>query len=477
MSGTSSVPLPTLGPNGYLIPPEPEILAGTQADMNAAFGGNLNPALETPQGQLATTQAAIIGDEYAQFLQLTNNVDPAYSTGRMQDAIARIYFLERLPALPTSVIATCSGLVGVPIPVGALARAQSGVTYACTQAGVIGVDGTVDLTFAATVDGPIACPATTLDQVFQTIPGWEAITNATDGAIGRNTETRADFEARRAASVAKNSIATVSSILGSVLEVPDVLDAFVTENFTGTPVVLDGVTLPAHSVYVCVAGGAAADVARAIWQKKPPGCDMAGDTTIAVEDQNSGYVPPYPTYDITFQIAETQTLIAWVQIYDTPQVPSNALGLIRAAMLAAFTGADGGVRARIGTTWFASRFYPAVMALGSWVNLIQIGMGSSAVPAASFTASIATTVLTVTVVGSGTLAVGQTVVGAGIPDGVRIVSLGTGAGGTGTYNLNLPQTISSESMTSINPFAGDTVVIGQAHVPALSAENIVLQLV
>jgi len=477
MSGSSSVPVPFLGPNGYEAPPESEILPGVQADMNAAFGGGLNPALETPQGQLATTLTAIIGNTYAQFLQLTNNVDPAYATGRMQDGIARIYFLERLPALPTSVVATCSGLPGVPIPLGALALAQDQSIYVCTQAGEIGAGGTVDLTFANTTDGPIACPVATLDRVYQTIPGWEAITNAVAGVIGRDVESRADFEARRAASVAKNAVGSVSAILGAVLAVPDVLDAYVSDNFTGSPIVLDGVTLPAHSLYVCVAGGVAADVAWAIFTKKMPGCDMAGSTTVVVEDTTSGYVPPYPTYDITFQIAATQTFVAQVQIANSPQVPSNALGLIRAAMISAFTGADGGTRARIGTTWFASRFYPAVLAVGSWVNLIQITMGSSEAPAGSFTGSIAGTVLTVSAVGAGALAVGNTIVGANIPEGVRIASFGTGVGGTGTYNLNLPQTIGSQAMLALNPFSADSIEIGEAHVPSLASADIVLQLV
>jgi hypothetical protein len=69
----------------------------------------------------------------------------------------------------------------------------------------------------------------------------------------------------------------------------------------------------------------------------------------------------------------------------------------------------------------------------------------------SFVGSIATsaeiTTLTVTSVSSGSLAVGLTIVGAGIPTGTIITALGTGSGGTGTYILN-PQAInvSSEAM-------------------------------
>jgi len=62
MSGSSSVPEPTFGENGFVIPSENDVLSGALADINAAFGGGLNLALSTPQGQLASSFAAIIGE-------------------------------------------------------------------------------------------------------------------------------------------------------------------------------------------------------------------------------------------------------------------------------------------------------------------------------------------------------------------------------------------------------------------------------
>lgn len=46
--------------------------------------------------------------------------------------------------------------------------------------------------------------------------------------------------------------------------------------------------------------------------------------------------------------------------------------------------------------------------------------------------------LTVTAVSSGTLATGQYLVGTGLPTGTRIAQLITGTGGTGTYQINVP---------------------------------------
>lgn len=57
-------------------------------------------------------------------------------------------------------------------------------------------------------------------------------------------------------------------------------------------------------------------------------------------------------------------------------------------------------------------------------------------PAFSGTATFATTVMTVASVVSGALRIGSQVFGVGVPANTTIASLGTGVGGTGTYNLN-----------------------------------------
>src|SRR5258708_6127072 len=68
---------------------------------------------------------------------------------------------------------------------------------------------------------------------------------------------------------------------------------------------------------------------------------------------------------------------------------------------------------------------------------------------AIYTGTIATTVMTVTAITSGTLAVGQTISGTGISGAPTITSLGTGTGNTGTYNLSASQTVAvRETITS-----------------------------
>ncbi len=473
----SSVPQPTFGPAGFVAPSEAEILAGVQADLNATFGGNLNPGLETPQGQIAQSLTAIIGDKDAQFLQYVNGVDPAFADGRMQDAIGRIYFIERDPAVATTVNATCAGLVGTVIPAGALAQTTDGQRYASTAAATIGISGTVTVPFASVTTGPIACPAGSLTTIYRAIPGWDSITNAADGTIGRNVENRADFEARRAASVAVNARNTLASIRGAVLDVADVLDAFVTDNSTASPVVVGGVTLPAYALYVAAVGGSGQAIAEAIWRKKPPGIPYvtAGATLYTVAD--TGYELPYPTYSVYFTTPTTLSIIVAVVITDSDAVPADAVTQVQNAVVAAFAGDDGGQRARIGATVYASRFYAPIAALGDWAReIVSVRIGSTNSPAATVTASIAATTMTVTAVASGALAIGQTVVGANVAPGTVITALGTGTGGTGTYTVGLSQTAASATVRGVLP-ASDTVAVNINQIPAVSAANTAVTLV
>jgi len=212
---TTLVPTFTFGPAGFVAPSGPAVLAGVQGDINASFGNTLNYSLTTPQGQLAMSWAAIIDNTYATFQFYAQQMDPAYASGRMQDAIGRIYGMQRQPSIPTQLQVSCNGLAGVVIPFGALIVDGSNNLYQCatTGGGTIPAGGSIVLQFNAVVPGPTAVPATV--SIYQAIPGWDTV-GIVSGIIGQNVEGRSAFETRRQASVAGNSFGAIGSILGAV---------------------------------------------------------------------------------------------------------------------------------------------------------------------------------------------------------------------------------------------------------------------
>ena len=101
-------------------------------------------------------------------------------------------------------------------------------------------------------------------------PGVGQHTNLTDGVLGNDVESREDFEARRRASVAQNSLGSVPSVRGAVLNVPGLLDAFVTENPFGEQTVVGGQILVPNSLYVAAVGGDAMMSQRRYGRRRRP---------------------------------------------------------------------------------------------------------------------------------------------------------------------------------------------------------------
>lgn len=386
---STNVPDLSITATGVVLPAEADILTGTLADINAAFGGGLNTALETPQGQVASSVAAIVADKNDTIAYLVNQFDPANASGRFQDALGRIYFLDRDPAEGTVVNVVCSGLEGTVIPVGSLVQDNAKNIYSATAAGTI-TNGTVTLPFVNLQTGPIALAAGGINGApYQAIPGWDSATNPAAGVTGSNVESRTDFEFRRRASVALNAVNSLQSIYANVFNVAGVTDVYVTENVTSANITKGSTnyTLVPHSIYVAVVGGLASDIALAIWNKKSVGADYNGNTTVTVVD-NSGYSAPQPSYQVKFQVPTATPVLFAVQIANNPSLPSNIVALVQAAIVSAFAGGDGGQRARIGSTLFASRFYAPIAAINSNVAILSLLLGTSTPTASSVTMGI-----------------------------------------------------------------------------------------
>lgn len=364
-------------PAGLVVPQESAILAEVTQDIDDAFGGGLNPSPKTPQGQLAASQAAIVADANAVFAEFVNQVNPDTASGFMQDAIARIYFLDRQPGAPTVVDCECVGNAGTVIPIGAQASDTSGNLYTCVEEGIIPPTGSITLAFANLKDGPIPCPANTLTVIHRAITGWDTINNPLPGILGADVESQAAFAYRRAQSVALNARGSLPSIYAAVFDLPDVLDVYATENTTSN-VLNAGATnypLEPHSLYVAAVGGDNDAIAKAIWTKKDVGCDYNGNTEVIVQD-DSGYLPPLPTYTVKFERPVALPIKFAVQLANDPGLPSNIVDLVKAAIIATFTGADGGSRVRIGSLLLASKFYPGVIRIGPEVSVLSILLGS-----------------------------------------------------------------------------------------------------
>lgn len=379
MTYTSNVPQITYDSNGMpIIPQESAVLAGVQSDINVAFGGGVNPQLSSPQGQLAQSLTAIIGEKNNEIAYISNQFNPETADGQWQDALAKIYFLDRIASAGTVVTGLCTGLVGTVIPAGATVQDANGYIYYATAAGTIGTSGNVSIQFQNSTTGAITCAIGALNKIYTSIFGWESVTNLSAGALGNDVESRADFEYRRKNSVALNAVNSTQSVYASVLSVNNVIDAYVVDNPSGVAINYGATnySLKPHSIVVSVAGGASSDIALAIWNKKSQGCDYNGNTSYSVTD-NVNYSAPYPTYVVTWLTPTATPTYFAVQIANNSNLPSDIVTQTQNAIIAAFNGTDGGTKARIGSSIYSGRYYNGINAINSNVSILSILMGTS----------------------------------------------------------------------------------------------------
>jgi hypothetical protein len=484
---STNVPAIQFLPTGLSVPTEGAVLTGVQQDMNGAFGATLNYDLRTSQGQWASAQSAAIAAGNAVFAAIVNGIDPDTAIGFMQDAIARINFLTRNPGVATVVQCTCTGAVGTVIQTGvAQAQDTSGNLYQCTQGGTIGSGGTVSLTFANVVVGPIACPANTLTIISQGAPGWESITNPAPGVVGANIETPAALEYRRRNSVAGNSQGFAGSVYGAVFSIANVIDVFVYENDTSGAVTYGATnfSLAANSIYVGVIGGDPIAIAQAIWNKKSPGCNYNGNTTEDITDTSGNYQTP-PVYPVKLNNNSENPANTYfsVLLTNSPTLPSNITTLVQNAIVNQFTGGVATLpRARIASTIAGSDYTSSVQTcVGTtpalFVQVLSIEIGTTFAGDATWVNG--STTLTVTTATSGQLTFGTVVSSgsSGLPAGTYIQQQLTGTtGGVGTYQMSAQATATQGSAVALTGAPGESATYGIDQAPVTATGNITVAL-
>jgi uncharacterized phage protein gp47/JayE len=363
---------------GLQAPEASAIRADIEARFKAAFFEDGAPELNTdptsPAGQLVDALVAEIEAEYADFLYLSNMFNPNVADGRWQDALGNIYFLTRKLAEPTIVVCELKGIAGTKVPYGLLAESSEGQRFIHTQLSAsIGADGSLLSPFRCAAPGPVEVAANTVNRIVTTVPGLDSISNPDAGVMGRNVETRADFEARRAASVAKNAHGSVAAIYGSLHDlsgVAGVIDVKVLENIGPDPIVEYGVEVPGHGITVCIFGGTDDDIAKIIYMKKDGGCDTGGNTTVRYTDSNMGGA----VYE--YKILRPASVNFWVRVTlgESEDLTPDLEAKIKQAIVDDFSGQSkvpANPRVGLASKVYASRFY-ASLTEGIVENLLSI---------------------------------------------------------------------------------------------------------
>lgn len=334
------------------------VRAQTETLWKEALGEELDTTPGSPAGQLVDSQTALVAEKDRQLLYLANQFNPAANEGVWQDALGQIYFMDRLGSAPTLVECLCTGLPGTIVA--GTVKAETGAFLTSVSSALIPSSGSVLVSFRTVEEGPIVIPENSVRSIITTVPGWDTVINPAKGVEGRHVEGPQEFEARRNASVASNSQGRAAAISGALQAVPDVVDSVALENFRRVPEEQFGVLIPAHSFFICVAGGAEVDIAQAIYRKKDGGAGTAGNTAMSYIDPEF----PLASYEYNVERPTNLNIDVTVTVKRTASTPSDIAARVELAVTENFYGRGGMDRVRMASMLYASRFYAPVALVG-----------------------------------------------------------------------------------------------------------------
>jgi len=275
---------------GVIIPDTAQTKQEVIADFQAAFGADMPVDDATPQGVLINLDVETRDNVARNNAEVANQINPDIAGGIFLDGIWAFLGGERRKATRSQIIgAVFSGTPNVLIPAGSIAEvALTGDTFRTTQPMIIGPLGSVTGDMEAVDFGPIQVPVGGLDSVASSVLGWETVTNPNAAIPGMDEESDASARRRRRQTLAIQGLSISEAITSQLYSLEGVKSLAFRENIASTTQVIDGITMVAHSVWVCVDGGDSTEIANALHRTKTMGAAWNGAVVVNIVDQYSG---------------------------------------------------------------------------------------------------------------------------------------------------------------------------------------------
>lgn len=286
---------------GIVVPDTSEVKEQVEQEFKEAIAPDLDVSPSTPQGRLIEVETTARKRTIENMAMLANMMNKDQAFGIWLDSLGATFGVERIGATRTRVSCTLTGTEGTVIPENAQAKDTNGNIYYLENSVTIGESGTATADFLAMEKGAIECQAGTLTEIVTAVLGWESITNASAGEKGYNEESDNEYRQRFGIKQYQGK-ALVDDVRSAILAVDGVKSCYVKSNGKNVSdtIVNDrdntkNITLPAHSLYVCVDGGDNDEIARAIFETYSIGCAFASSNNETEVTDEGGQ-----TYDIYF---------------------------------------------------------------------------------------------------------------------------------------------------------------------------------
>ncbi|WP_100160035.1 baseplate J/gp47 family protein [Proteus columbae] len=278
---------------GVIVPDTSTLRSNVEDEFRTVFGQSINLSPETPQGVLATMEIENRDAIVRNNAELANQINPDIAGGVFLDAIWALMGGERINATHSYLSdVEFTGIPGTIIPKGSQALTIAGAVFETLSSLIIANNGKINGDMRAKEYGSISCGIGQLNKVASSVLGWEKVNNLTHAVVGRYAESDIKARRRRKQTLAKNTVSVAEAITSSLYVLEGVNSLSFRENFNDQALIVDGISLLPHSIYVCVEGGDSHEIAKSLLRTKTIGAAFNGDIEIKVIEPASGQEYP-----------------------------------------------------------------------------------------------------------------------------------------------------------------------------------------
>lgn len=262
---------------GYL-----DIISDMEARARELYGEDVNLSERSPLGLFLKNIAWELQEIWQLGEDTYNSAFVDTSEGISQDNVGKYIAIQRKAAQKANGIVVIEGTKGTVIPRGFVVSTEAtAILFETVEGKTIGENGTIEIPIQAINPGLNGnVPANTITKIVNPIAGVNSVINPEETEGGTDTEADAEFRERYYRSVSIGGSSTRESVEAALLNMENVVDAFVEENETMEYIG----DIPPKSLAPYVFGGDDEEIARTILLSKAGGIRSYGTTEVLVED-------------------------------------------------------------------------------------------------------------------------------------------------------------------------------------------------
>ena len=263
-----------------------DILAIQIDNAKALFGDDIDTSDTSTFGKLLRLYCsdAATNQEIAEQVYLS--AFPATASGVNLDRLTPLVGITRNPATYAQQDITITGEAETVIPMGFLV-ASGDVVFHTVDSYTIGENGTVAAVVECNDAGTVGNVAVgSINTIVNPLVGVTSITHTGTEKLATDVETDYSLRTRFAQALTTTGSGTLEAIRGAILRVEGVESVYIAENDTDSTV--GGLTPHSFICYVLAPQSAQADIAQAIFSKKPVGIQSIGTVVNTVTDSGGG---------------------------------------------------------------------------------------------------------------------------------------------------------------------------------------------